>query len=380
MSSTDRSSQPPDAEFRASKVHLPALDGIRGVAILLVLVYHLVPAIPPAGGLIRALRSACGAGWVGVDLFFVLSGFLITGILLDARGRPHYFRNFFARRALRLMPLYYGALLLFVYLLPAVGVLRHVPEELKGNAIWLWFYGTNFIVPSLGWFTMSVFWSLSVEEHFYLLWPALISLLRPRALTAVLLGILLVSPFLRALTIQHHGILAGYTFTYCRLDGLATGALLALGMRQAELRPRLLRGAPVGVVLGALGFLAVSARHGTNFSAPAQQFVGFSLLALVFGALLLVVLRGGLAGRAAASPTLTFFGKYSYGMYVIHYPLRGACAALFDPKKIEAISGSALLGAVVYLLLSIGLNSAIAWAVFHTYEKRFLALKSRFEA
>lgn len=367
-------------EHQVSAGHLPALDGVRGAAILLVLFYHLVPAIPATDRLVRVLRSACGVGWTGVDLFFVLSGFLITGILLNTKGKPNYYRNFFARRALRLLPLYYGALLFFVYLLPTIGIFSNIQAELHGNTIWLWIYCTNFLVPSLGWFTMSVFWSLSVEEHFYLIWPALVSLLRPRMLAVCGLIIILLSPWLRMWTAQRYGIAAGYTFTYCRLDGLALGALLALGMRQVKWRSWLVRGAPGMLFLGGVGFLALAARYGAQHSVPMQQQLGYSLLAITFGALLVVVLQGGRLGRIASLPIFTFFGKYSYGIYVIHYPLRNLCALLFDPKKIEVMSGSALVGALAYLLLSVGLNSVIAWMIYHAYEKRFLALKSKFAA
>ncbi|HLL88149.1 MAG TPA: acyltransferase, partial [Tepidisphaeraceae bacterium] len=175
----------------AARTHYPALDGLRGLAILLVMVSHYVA--PPAGGGRWGLvfRRAADAGWVGVDLFFALSGFLITGILLDAKGKPGFFRNFFARRTLRVFPLYYGVLFVVCVLLPALGLLKlGVPLSQR----WLWLYATNlfpllrsadgagFFFPNSWDLQFGHFWSLAVEEHFYLAWPLVVYALGRRPL------------------------------------------------------------------------------------------------------------------------------------------------------------------------------------------------------
>src|SRR5438270_269209 len=135
----------------ALPAHLPALDGLRGVAILMVLFFQLTQ-IDTANPLDRAVRNVLRNGWMGVDLFFVLSGFLITGILLDAKGSAHYFRNFYARRTLRIFPLYYGVLFV-VFVLPALGApwgCTWISDSAPYQA-WLWLYGTNILQAQEGW-------------------------------------------------------------------------------------------------------------------------------------------------------------------------------------------------------------------------------------
>ena len=152
--------------------HLPALDGLRGLAILLVLLRHFTEGAELRSKSGRWLAAALDAGWIGVDLFFVLSGFLITGILLEARRSQHYFRNFYVRRTLRIFPLYYGVLAVIFGIAPWLGWL--VPEvgPEEHSQAWLWAYGTNIIMswtgsPLLkhGWLNLNHFWSLAVEEH-----------------------------------------------------------------------------------------------------------------------------------------------------------------------------------------------------------------------
>ena len=155
--------------------HIGVLDGVRGLAILLVLVYHFTLSM--AGQTLpgRLFFRSTAAGWCGVDLFFVLSGFLITGILYDAKDLPHRFRNFYARRALRIFPLYYTILAITFALLPRAVRLVGRLDDLEDARFWLWTYGTNVYVAFRGdWFPLSHFWSLAVEEHFYLFWPAII--------------------------------------------------------------------------------------------------------------------------------------------------------------------------------------------------------------
>src|SRR5258706_538487 len=161
--------------------HIPALDGLRGVAILLVLVLHFAPYAPglqaPTVLLDRLYLRVSGIGWTGVDLFFVLSGYLITGILYDTRGSKHYFRQFYARRFLRIFPLYYVALALFLIILPWPHSFDSVIRELRGDAVWYWTYLYNMRVAATGFLPSSAlghFWSLAVEEQFYLIWPIVV--------------------------------------------------------------------------------------------------------------------------------------------------------------------------------------------------------------
>jgi len=164
------------------------LDGLRGVAILLVLFLHFIigQGVPAPSVLVDWwFIGIVRAGWMGVDLFFVLSGFLITGILLDTKGSRHYFRQFYTRRVLRIFPLYYGSLVLFLILLPTLFPDDQVLHDLHADAVWFWTYLYNVKVAAAGFTPSSAlghFWSLAVEEQFYLIWPIVVLCLGRRHL------------------------------------------------------------------------------------------------------------------------------------------------------------------------------------------------------
>src|SRR5947209_649249 len=185
---TDRRPTDPLGEAAAAYpppgTHMPALDGLRGLAILMVLAFHFsLGHLAPERFLLAIPYTVAGIGWVGVDLFFVLSGFLITGILYDAKASQTYFRDFYAKRVLRIFPLYYGVLVAFFMVIPLVHPLRSV-TELKPVQAWAWLYATN-VKDSLAgdwcfdkvWVRLNQFWSLAVEEHFYMIWPVAVLLL-----------------------------------------------------------------------------------------------------------------------------------------------------------------------------------------------------------
>ena len=201
------------------RASMPELDTIRGIAILLVLFFHgfgLRYGLRGLSGFPKLLVAATLPGWMGVNLFFVLSGFLITGILLDSKSRPNYFRVFYIRRALRILPLYYGVLLLLAVLTRTGWVNRHASWAYLGlSAIYLSNVTELFGVPS----QYTVLWSLAVEEHFYLLWPAAIRVLSRYQVVVAGAVICVVCPCLRAFY-----SIAGYNadarYTWLVADGL----------------------------------------------------------------------------------------------------------------------------------------------------------------
>src|SRR4051812_42732359 len=216
--------------------HIPALDGLRGLAIILVLLFHFTPEGIGATSAEKVLRSVASLGWCGVDLFFVLSGFLITGILYDAKGSPHFFRDFYMRRVLRIFPLYYGVLFLVFIVVPLLHPLtRASDQQFIHNQHWLWLYMAN--IPQAltnawplktGWVNLNHFWSLAIEEHFYLIWPALVFLLQRRTLMRICTACIITALILRCLTYFLWNDTAAYVLTPCRMDELAMGALVAL--------------------------------------------------------------------------------------------------------------------------------------------------------
>ena len=166
------------------------LDGLRGLAVLAVVLYHATLLAPGTGATGRTLLAAARLGWAGVDLFFVLSGFLITRLLVESRGADNYFRVFYARRLLRIFPLYYVSLLVLVLLFRVPG----------GESLWYWLYASNVKATLSGWPSapLSHFWSLAVEEQYYLVWPLAVSLLSRRALVSLCAGLVVLVPAARA--------------------------------------------------------------------------------------------------------------------------------------------------------------------------------------
>ncbi|HXS04133.1 MAG TPA: acyltransferase [Rhodanobacter sp.] len=365
-----------DASPTLSRQHFAALDGLRGVAIVLVLL-HGFDVIQPSGTFGHALDDLLDLGWIGVQLFFVLSGFLITGILLDTRQASGYYRSFFKRRFLRIFPLYYGVLIVAFVLLPwLVG-----PIDGSGHQLWLWIYVANFTAP----FGASVpafphFWSLCVEEQFYLLWPLLVRQLGRRGVLVVSSVLVLVAMASR-IYVRHHlgepiGHEAAYSFTPCRMDALAIGALVAAllrggggAARVAERRPGLVASIGLLVLLG-----GAAAGHLQRTGAMMQAF-GYTVIAVGFALLLVGALgRSGLAARALAWTPLRHCGIYSYGMYVFYAPLH-----LFVGLPLLATFAAAptLAEALAYEVIAIAATFALGALSWHAYERHFLALKAR---
>jgi peptidoglycan/LPS O-acetylase OafA/YrhL len=378
--------------------HLPALDGVRGVAVLLVLVTHFFAPLAWAvsrqkaeAGKLWIASHLFDAGWVGVDLFFVLSGFLITGILADAKGKPNYFRNFFARRSLRVFPLYYGVLVAACVVLPLAGF----ASVESGKQAWLWTYGVS-LFPAFNAgaeFTLATgtglnfthFWSLAVEEHFYLAWPVVVLLASRQVLMRACVVMCVASLVARCGAVNLGASTPMlYEFTFFRMDGLLAGAWVALAIRGTNGIQPLVRGAWVallasGVALMMIGVLA----HGMIRANPLVQTVGFSALAVFFAAgVLLVVARQQtmLVRTVLRAAPLRSIGKYSYGIYVYH----GLLLPVFDrtlfpvsaelpvtsPAFFASLAWHVVGSTVVTVLLAVG--------SYHLFEAQFLKLKRYF--
>jgi peptidoglycan/LPS O-acetylase OafA/YrhL len=387
-----------------SKERLPVLDGIRGLAILLVMQYHfwgIVPGLFGRGGTSRLdveLGRLFGAGWCGVDLFFVLSGFLITGILYDSRGSRSYFRDFYAKRVLRIFPVYYGFLAVLLFVLP------HFPslaanlqlDELRKVQLFFWTYSTN-VFGSLARFSGQVplvhsqFWSLAVEEQFYLVWPALVLLCDDRRRLMALCAALVAGAFvLRSALVLGAGFevfdkAAPYNLTPCRIDTLATGGFVALlmrGDRAAVERVRKMApyvgGAAVAVVL------ALYVTRDRLFPADgAVATFGFSALALLFGALVLRAVTaapGTPLYRLLSGRVLRTFGKYSYALYVVHLAVEFQLMMHIGGQCwLRPVASSYVLTNAIFSAMCTLVSFAIAWSSWHLVEKRVLALKRYFE-
>jgi peptidoglycan/LPS O-acetylase OafA/YrhL len=362
--------------------HHPALDGLRGLAVLMVLAFHFLHIDGEGSAVERILLSASRAGWAGVDLFFVLSGFLITGILLDARGGQDYFRAFYARRVLRIFPLYYAYLAVLFLVVPLLLPSLDVKSGTQG---WLWTYLGNVLFAREGGFEASPytahFWSLAVEEQFYLLWPLLVWVLPRRRLALACLALVAVAFALRfGIHRTTFNATAAYVLTPARVDALAMGALVAIGAREPGWWPRIRRGAPWVLAASAAAVAAVWVGQGGIFGGdPVVQVWAFGPLAAGFAAVLVLAVDaapGSLLSRALVRPGLTGAGKYSYGLYVLHYPIFLALeAAGFTSLAMAAALGSRLAGMAAFAAVAGAATLAAALLSWHVIERPFLALK-----
>jgi peptidoglycan/LPS O-acetylase OafA/YrhL len=373
---------PPVAPQSGERTHIPALDGLRGLAVLGVMLFHFLPYSHPSGQanpLVKYGLLAVHVGQTGVDLFFVLSGFLITGILLDTKGRPRYFSNFYMRRTLRIFPLYYGVLIFWLALptLIRAGSWSAAADELRLQ-VWLWCYATNFAAMLHIPVPAEHFWSLAVEEHFYLVWPLVVYLTSRRGLRYVCLGLIVGALGCRAA----FGLLGLSTFhpTPCRMDVLGCGGLLAL----AATRPGGLRAVAPLARWGLLACLAGTVPLYVATSGSHALAVGVfkhTLAAGLYSCLLVVVVcadRRGAVGRAFNGGFLRTFGKYSYGLYVFHALLLPLFDRWLPLGPMTERSGSFVLAALARAAGATAVSFAVAWLSWHLYEKQFLKLKRFF--
>lgn len=366
------------ATSAVDREYLPALDGLRAVAIALVLSHNFLLFESPVG-VGKAVNLLLNLGWVGVQLFFVLSGFLITRILLADRASPHYYRAFFGRRVLRIFPLYYLSLLVFTLLLPMVR-----GEAVAEGTVWLWLFVSNWSGGAgLGSGGMPHFWSLAIEEQFYLLWPFVVRRLGARGVLRASLLLALASLCTRVALLQAGASSeAVYQWTPCRFDALALGAALAAFLALPGSSGRLAAWAPrlpwVLLVLALAGFVVT---RGYPRTAPLGQTLGYSWLAVVFVVLVAFAVAAGLRGgghaRLLAHPAMVAVGRVSFGMYVLHKPLHDLVGLPWLAWLGSGDRDDVALN-LAYVSTASVFTFGVAWLSFQLFERRFLALKSRF--
>jgi len=363
----------------------PALDGLRGLAILLVYIFHYGGGLKSthlAGRLFGYLSSA---GWTGVELFFALSGFLITGILWNSTREPYSIRNFYARRVLRILPLYYAALVICAVVMLIQG--HHQLRQLYLYAFFLQdlprLADMALAVPTL---PLHHFWSLAVEEQFYLIWPFLLLLCHTRraALRLCLGAFALCWSFCFVIYGPLH-LVSPQTaqsfdmFFLTRAGALALGAALAIALSAtpgSSNPPAFTRFALPAFLAGLAIYLTSSLICHDFTLAPHLQFIlGLPGVWLAATATIPIVLRSGLLRRLCSVTPLRFLGRISYGFYVFHLLLM----PVFDAIGLHfAHTNTGSFYQFIRLIVGFPITFAVSWTSYQLLELPFLKLKRFF--
>lgn len=369
-----------------SSGHIPGLDGLRAIAVFSVLVFHVAVRRTPMSGWEAPILTALKAGWCGVDLFFVLSGFLITGILLDTKERPDYFARFWWRRALRIFPLYYAYLVLLFILAPTLQSFALMPgiAESVSTQAWFWLYAQNIkIALEDAWIEptglVGHFWSLAVEEQFYLIWPLVVLYLRRShllALALILIPAALLTRIVLVLWFGQH--LAAYVSTPARIDALACGAVLAMMLRrERQARPARAFRYVAGISGVGLIAIAVAIDGGLDHMGAATSTLGFTGVALVSVAIVgtVVARPNGLVTGLLEHPVLARLGRHSYAIYVLHNPV--IFVLLIAERRLALDWTSAVVQVAVGSSVALGVSYLLSRVTWTLIERPALRLKER---
>jgi len=346
----------PTAPIRSH--HVPLLDGFRGLAIVAVMFCHsFFRAFNHSGRIGDTISAVARYGTHGVDMFFLLSGYLITGILVRTRDEQNYYAAFYVRRTLRIFPLYYATAFIVLIIFPLVwgGAKRELAPTLPHQE-WIWFYGVNFFPffnPGRELTYFVHFWTLAIEEQFYLFWPFLFGRFKPEQLIPamfVMVGaIWLVTAMEPLLPIRPERLLT--QTTPLRVDMLALGAILAMRNAPAGSAWSYRRIAGSALVLAvAMTIVSVAAPalfHTSQEVPSAIRIVVRRLLVVSLFTGLLAVREGSLPHRVMTSSAMRFFGRYSYGLYVFHSMIGLAVARAGLTGLLLRRAGSELAGVVV---------------------------------
>jgi peptidoglycan/LPS O-acetylase OafA/YrhL len=343
--------------------HIPQLDVLRGIAVLMVMLSHVSGNVPSLH-----LNSVFHYGWIGVDLFFVLSGFLITGILLRTKGQPGYFTNFYVRRILRIWPLYL-CVLAFGFLLVPILQPQLRPTVLEQCHPWqsYLFFIQNLLVPESGKFgPLQITWSLCVEEQFYLVWPLIVLLCSPKSIVKLAVVAFLVSLGLRFASAYNWLEIDFYHNTLCRFDGLAMGSLAAIVLPRLKERTLQLH-APWIAAAAILGLIASVPLGIAKWTSPA-------IVSLFFLAIMCLSVAWR---RFPEARFLAFTGRISYGLYLLHVV---AYDVVRDQhfRKVLALTPIIVINDIIVAVCSLLLAYGLAWASWKVLESPVLSLKRYF--
>jgi peptidoglycan/LPS O-acetylase OafA/YrhL len=339
--------------------YIPELQGLRGIAVLSVVFYHCHPRLIGTW-----LYGASLWGWAGVNLFFVLSGFLITSILLESRSKPHYFRNFYGRRALRIWPVYI-LVLVVCYLNAPWFIGPSILDAIRAAPWWAYilFLQNLFhlsLPPAIG-----PTWSLAIEEQYYFLWAPVVRFLRrPWMLATLLIAALIASPLFR---LTHFAWITK-THTLTHVDGIAMGSLLALGLYTVPIARRIWLA--IGLAAIPTGFIAAGTITGGTAFLDSALTTGFA--GSVLAAIASTGARNPLNATLRRGP-LAFYGRISYGLYMTHIMVF-IYFGWFDARMDQF----GMVGNLSVVAFRLAACTAAASALWYGFESQILKLKRYF--
>jgi peptidoglycan/LPS O-acetylase OafA/YrhL len=336
--------------------YIPQFDYLRGIAVLLVMLFHAshdIQAFPMA--------QCVSFGWAGVDLFFVLSGFLISGILLDTRDQKRYFVNFYARRILRIWPLYFALLAVMFLAVPVVAPRWSAAAIGNAKPVYAFvLFIQNLTVGHAITGPLSATWSLAIEEQFYFVWPLLIWLLPRKAMMRLAAAVVIASPLLRLGLVLGQVHIAMYYNTFTRLDGLALGSFLAIWLRDTE-AATVKRWAIVILPAAVAGSILLD-----------QNWIRYSAVAIAAGAIVSLSLF-----FIPRSRFILYTGRISFGLYLTHEAVFGLAT---KPELRRHYPHSPVVNDVAYLVAGLVLSYAVASLSWFLFESQILRAKKWFTA
>lgn len=344
--------------------HYLELDGVRAIAVLMVMLYHFFQDLNTSDAVLLFVKKISLFGKTGVSLFFVLSGFLITRILIDTKQREGYFKSFYARRILRIFPLYYFFLIVYYFILPLLPGRSFVGFS---DQIWYWAFLQN-VAMTFGWHNIgpSHYWSLAVEEHFYFFWPLIIYFCSLKNIKWAIVALCVLSLGTRFLLIYFH--FEESQFSLARFDELAIGACLAMLEREHQLTRNNLKYFASAFIILLFPLLYISLKNGSY--SLLDSMMRYLILGLFYGSFIAVAMTLNtkhFLKKILSNNLMRFTGKISFGLYVYH-PI---CFLLVS--KYLKVPNLAL-----HFVLCIGLAYLVSVLSYYLLEKRFLGLKSKF--
>ncbi len=349
---------------------IPELDGLRGLAVLAVVLGHYF-------GEVRHGFYILAAGWVGVDVFFTLSGFLIGGILLDNRGASNFFSTFYMRRTCRIFPIYFVTIpLVLVYIGaysssvawidPALPVGTYLTYTQNLYMTYIGSQGNSWLLPT---------WSLAVEEQFYILLPLIVFFVSPRGLFRISLVLIFVAPIIRASMLFAGGThqIGAYVLLPCRWDLLFLGVIAALIWRDQRLWAlvRTRNALPLKVAALACGWITVATMSAERLlDVPLLHSVGLLFLGICTASYILLIVSDFYRGTILKSRGLCFFGSISYGLYLIHQPVAGLLHGLLLGTRPDTANVPQTLVTVAALITSV----VLAWLSWKFFESKMVQI------